>query len=75
MLGTAGGGVPGYQALELLHPDDRLRLLMIDAPLLCRPILLAVFMQAQHPSSVPSLSKELRVQLGRLDNSQGTSGA
>ena len=36
VLGTAAGGVPGSQALQRLHPDDRLRLLMIDEPLRCR---------------------------------------
>lgn len=71
VLGTAGGGVPGGQALERLHPDDRLCLIMIDAPLLCRPILLSACMQAQHPSSVPVLRQELCVQLGGLDSPKG----
>jgi hypothetical protein len=42
---------------------------------LCRPILLSVFMQAQHPSRVSLLREELRVQLGRLDGPKGTAGA
>jgi hypothetical protein len=75
VLGTAGASVPDCQALQRLHPDDRLRLLMIDEPLLCRPILLSVFMQAQNPSSVPVLRQELRVQLGGLDGSKGPARA
>jgi hypothetical protein len=75
VLGTAGMVVPGCQDLQRRHPDERLRLLMIDEPLLCRPILLSVFMQAQNPSSVPLPRQKLRVQLGRLEGPQGPAGA
>lgn len=75
MRGTADGVVPGCQALKRVHPDERLRLLVINEPLLCRPILLAVFLHAQNPSSVPVLRQELGVQLGGLKGPTGTAGA
>ena len=75
VLGTADGVVPAGQGLQRLHPDDRLLLIMIDEPLLCRPILLSVFMQAQNPSSVPMLRQALRVQPDRLEGPKGMAGA
>jgi hypothetical protein len=75
VLGTAGGMVPGFQALKRLHPGDRLRLLMIDEPLLCRPILLSAFTQAQNPSRGPVLCQELRMQPGRREGPKGRAGA
>ena len=65
----------GCQALKRLQPDDRLRLLMIDEPLLCRPILLSDFTQAQNPSRGPVLRQALRMQLGRLDGPKGPARA
>src|SRR5262245_12672560 len=75
VLGIAGGMVPGCQALKRLHPGDRLRLIMIDEPLLFRPILLSEFTQAQNPSRGPVLCQKLRVQPGRLEGPTGRAGA
>jgi hypothetical protein len=72
--GGAGGG-PGCQALKRVHPDNRLRLPVINEPLLCRPILLPVFLQAQNPSSVPLPRQEIGMQLGGLDGAKGPAGA
>jgi len=75
VIGPAGGVGPSCQALKRVHPSDRLFLLVIDEPLLCRPILLAVFMYTRNPSSVPLLCQVLRVQPGGLDGPKGPAGA